>query len=76
MGGFMNEKAKTIETKQSVKEQMVNIMKQQEQLNLVAQGILFGVCAEKGLDPREYMFNNQWNLQERPKNGQPEDSAN
>ena len=78
MGGFMNEKTKIIETKQNVKDQIQSIIKQHEQLELIGRGLLVGVCAEKGLNPAEYGFNQQGNLQlleKKDPNGKSETPA-
>jgi hypothetical protein len=70
----MDNRTKTIETKQTVKDQMNNLSNQIGQLNAVAEGILAGVCAEKGVNPQEYGFDKNWNLvlrQPKEKNETP-----
>jgi hypothetical protein len=62
----MDNRTKVIETKQTVKDQMNNLSNQIGQLNAVAEGILAGVCAEKGVSPQEYGFDKNWNLVLRP----------
>lgn len=44
----------------------MNLSNQIGQLNAVAEGILAGVCAEKGVSPQEYGFDRNWNLALRP----------
>jgi hypothetical protein len=53
---------------------MNNLSNQIGQLNAVAEGILAGVCAEKGVNPQEYGFDKNWNLvlrQPKEKNETP-----